>query len=407
MKKNAVVGQSGGPTAVINASLYGTVYEALNREDEIGTVYGMINGIEGFLNDQVMDMAPLEESKELELIRTTPGSYLGSCRYKLPEDLNDPIYPQLFARFEAYNIGYFFYIGGNDSMDTVSKLSRYAEKISSDIRVIGIPKTIDNDLVETDHTPGFGSAAKYVASTVREIAIDASVYDNKKSVTIVEIMGRHAGWLTAASALSRKFEHDNPVLIYLPETDFDQDAFIEKVRTSLETTPNLVVCISEGIHDNTGTFICEYSNDVGTDTFGHKMLTGSGKYLENLVKERLGVKVRSVELNVCQRCSSSMLSKTDQKEAIASGAYGVKAALNGASGKMVAFERLDGDDYQIDYVLKDVNVICNQEKCVPVTWITADGSDVTEDFIRYARPLIQGEVTVPTEDGVPKFAYRK
>ena len=407
MKKNAVVGQSGGPTAVINASLYGTVYEALNREDEIGTVYGMINGIEGFLNDQVMDMAPLEESKELELIRTTPGSYLGSCRYKLPEDLNDPVYPQLFARFEAYNIGYFFYIGGNDSMDTVSKLSRYAEKISSDIRVIGIPKTIDNDLVETDHTPGFGSAAKYVASTVREIAIDASVYDNKKSVTIVEIMGRHAGWLTAASALARKFEHDNPVLIYLPETDFDQDAFIEKVRTSLETTPNLVVCISEGIHDNTGTFICEYSNDVGTDTFGHKMLTGSGKYLENLVKERLGVKVRSVELNVCQRCSSSMLSRTDQKEAIASGAYGVKAALNGASGKMVAFERLDGDDYQIDYVLKDVNVICNQEKCVPATWITADGSDVTEDFIRYARPLIQGEVTVPTEDGVPKFAYRK
>lgn len=407
MKKNAVVGQSGGPTAVINASLYGTVYEALNREDEIGTVYGMINGIEGFLNDQVMDMAPLEESKELELIRTTPGSYLGSCRYKLPEDLNDPVYPQLFARFEAYNIGYFFYIGGNDSMDTVSKLSRYAEKISSDIRVIGIPKTIDNDLVETDHTPGFGSAAKYVASTVREIAIDASVYDNKKSVTSVEIMGRHAGWLTAASALARKFEHDNPVLIYLPETDFDQDAFIEKVRTSLETTPNLVVCISEGIHDNTGTFICEYSNDVGTDTFGHKMLTGSGKYLENLVKERLGVKVRSVELNVCQRCSSSMLSKTDQKEAIASGAYGVKAALNGASGKMVAFERLDGDDYQIDYVLKDVNVICNQEKCVPATWITADGSDVTEDFIRYARPLIQGEVTVPTEDGVPKFAYRK
>lgn len=407
MKKNAVVGQSGGPTAVINASLYGTVYEALNREDEIGTVYGMINGIEGFLNDQVMDMAPLEESKELELIRTTPGSYLGSCRYKLPEDLNDPVYPQLFARFEAYNIGYFFYIGGNDSMDTVSKLSRYAEKISSDIRVIGIPKTIDNDLVETDHTPGFGSAAKYVASTVREIAIDASVYDNKKSVTIVEIMGRHAGWLTAASALARKFEHDNPVLIYLPETDFDQDAFIEKVRTSLETTPNLVVCISEGIHDNTGTFICEYSNDVGTDTFGHKMLTGSGKYLENLVKERLGVKVRSVELNVCQRCSSSMLSKIDQKEAIASGAYGVKAALNGASGKMVAFERLDGDDYQIDYVLKDVNVICNQEKCVPAAWITADGSDVTEDFIRYARPLIQGEVTVPTEDGVPKFAYRK
>ena len=225
VKKNAVVGQSGGPTAVINASLYGTVYEALNREDEIGTVYGMINGIEGFLNDQVMDMAPLEESKELELIRTTPGSYLGSCRYKLPEDLNDPVYPQLFARFEAYNIGYFFYIGGNDSMDTVSKLSRYAEKISSDIRVIGIPKTIDNDLVETDHTPDLEVPQNTSLLLCGRLLSTHPFMTTKKSVTIVEIMGRHAGWLTAASALARKFEHDNPVLIYLPETDFDQDAF--------------------------------------------------------------------------------------------------------------------------------------------------------------------------------------
>ena len=407
MKKNAVVGQSGGPTAVINASLYGTVYEALNREDEIGTVYGMINGIEGFLNDQVMDMAPLEESKELELIRTPPGSYLGSCRYKLPEDLNDPVYPQLFARFEAYNIGYFFYIGGNDSMDTVSKLSRYAEKISSNIRVIGIPKTIDNDLVETDHTPGFGSAAKYVASTVREIAVDASVYDNKKSVTIVEIMGRHAGWLTAASALARKFEHDNPVLIYLPETDFDQDAFIEKVRTSLETTPNLVVCISEGIHDNTGTFICEYSNDVGTDTFGHKMLTGSGKYLENLVKERIGVKVRSIELNVCQRCSSEYLSATDLNESENAGIVGVQAALKGETGKMITFIRNGDLPYELSYETADVNEICNMEKAVPSDWITEDGCDVTETFIQYARPLIQGKVVVSEENGLPLFAYRK
>ena len=406
MKKNVLVGQSGGPTAVINASLYGVITESIRHGEQIGTVYGMENGIEGFLADHVLDLSETLSKEELEILKLTPAAYLGSCRFKLPEDLSSEVYPTLFRKFEALNIGYFFYIGGNDSMDTVSKLSRYAAGINSPIRVIGIPKTIDNDLVMTDHTPGFGSAAKYVASMVREIVLDATVYQ-QKSVTIVELMGRHAGWLTAASALARKFEHDNPVLIYLPETDFDQDAFIEKVRTSLETTPNLVVCISEGIHDNTGTFICEYSNDVGTDTFGHKMLTGSGKYLENLVKERLGVKVRSVELNVCQRCSSSMLSKTDQKEAIASGAYGVKAALNGASGKMVAFERLDGDDYQIDYVLKDVNVICNQEKCVPATWITADGSDVTEDFIRYARPLIQGEVTVPTEDGVPKFAYRK
>ena len=412
MKKNAIVGQSGGPTAVINASLYGVIYEALNREDVFGNVYGMINGIEGFLHDQLMDMKPLDASGELELIKTTPGSYLGSCRYKLPEDLNDAVYPELFEKFEKYNIGYFFYIGGNDSMDTVSKLSRYAASINSDIRFMGLPKTIDNDLVLTDHTPGFGSAAKYVASTVREIAIDASVYDNKQSVTIVEIMGRHAGWLTAASALARKFENDNPVLIYLPEVAFDQDAFIEKIKSSLETTSNLVVCISEGIHTADGTFICELGSEVGVDTFGHKMLTGSGKYLENLVKERLGVKVRSVELNVSQRCSSAMLSKADQKEAIASGSFGVTAAIKGETGKMVAFKRqspltLDAD-YVLNYATEDVNEICNKEKTVPLEWISEDGSDVTEAFLAYARPLVRGNVLVPTdEDDLPKFAYRK
>ena len=412
MKKNAIVGQSGGPTAVINASLYGVIYEALNREDVFGNVYGMINGIEGFLHDQLMDMKPLDVSGELELIKTTPGSYLGSCRYKLPEDLNDAVYPELFKKFEKYNIGYFFYIGGNDSMDTVSKLSRYAASVNSDIRFMGLPKTIDNDLVLTDHTPGFGSAAKYVASTVREIAIDASVYDNKQSVTIVEIMGRHAGWLTAASALARKFENDNPVLIYLPEVAFDQDAFIEKIKSSLETTSNLVVCISEGIHTADGTFICELGSEVGVDTFGHKMLTGSGKYLENLVKERLGVKVRSVELNVSQRCSSAMLSKADQKEAIASGSFGVTAAIKGETGKMVAFKRqspltLDAD-YVLNYATEDVNEICNKEKTVPLEWISEDGSDVTEAFLAYARPLVRGNVSVPTdEDDLPKFAYRK
>ena len=412
MKKNAIVGQSGGPTAVINASLYGVVYEALNREDIFGNVYGMINGIEGFLHDQLMDMKPLDTSGELELIKTTPGSYLGSCRYKLPEDLSDTVYPKLFEKFEKYNIGYFFYIGGNDSMDTVSKLSRYAASINSDIRFMGLPKTIDNDLVLTDHTPGFGSAAKYVASTVREIAIDASVYDNKQSVTIVEIMGRHAGWLTAASALARKFKNDNPVLIYLPEVAFDQDAFIEKIKSSLETTSNLVVCISEGIHTADGTFICELGSEVGVDTFGHKMLTGSGKYLENLVKERLGVKVRSVELNVSQRCSSTMLSKTDQKEAIASGSFGVTAAIKGETGKMVAFKRqspltLDAD-YVLNYATEDVNEICNKEKTVPLEWISEDGSDITEAFLAYARPLVRGNVLVPTdEDDLPKFAYRK
>ena len=407
MKKNVIVGQSGGPTAVINASLYGVVQEALDRPDVCGTVYGMINGIEGFLNDRIMDMEPLKQSGDLELIRTTPGSYLGSCRYKLPENLEDEVYPRLFEKLKQYGIGYFFYIGGNDSMDTVSKLSRYAQKTGSDIRFIGIPKTIDNDLVRTDHTPGFGSAAKYVASTVREIAVDASVYDNKKSVTIVEIMGRHAGWLTAASVLARKFEGDNPVLIYLPEMAFDPDKFISDVNEALEKVQNLVVCISEGINDGKGTFICELASDVGVDTFGHKMLTGSGKYLENLVKEKIGVKVRSVELNVSQRCSSAMLSGTDQKEAIASGAYGVKCAIEGATGKMIGFSRLPGEDYRIDYTMEDVDQICNQEKTVPLEWITENGSDIGEGFIEYARPLIQGEVKVPMEDGLPKFAYRK
>lgn len=405
--KNMIVGQSGGPTAVINGSLYGVVSEGFKHPESIEHVYGMINGIEGFLSNQIMDMHPLLKNGDLELIRTTPGSYLGSCRYKLPEDLNNPVYPELFQKFEDYNIGYFFYIGGNDSMDTVSKLSRYAAKIQSPIRVIGVPKTIDNDLVETDHTPGFGSAAKFVATTVREIAIDASVYDNKKSVTIVEIMGRHAGWLTAASALARKFEGDNPVLIYLPEVAFNQEDFLEKVKKALETTPNLVVCVSEGINDGNGTFICEFASDVGVDTFGHKMLTGSGKYLENLIKEKLGIKVRSVELNVSQRCSSSCLSKTDLDEADHSGAFAVNAALNGETGKMISFVRTNTSPYELSFSTADVNIICNQEKAVPLSWITKDASDVTDEFIRYAAPLIQGSVDVPTENGLPLFAFRK
>ena len=392
---------------MINGSLYGVVSEGFKHPESIEHVYGMINGIEGFLSNQIMDMHPLLKNGDLELIRTTPGSYLGSCRYKLPEDLNDPVYPELFQKFEDYNIGYFFYIGGNDSMDTVSKLSRYAAKIQSPIRVIGVPKTIDNDLVETDHTPGFGSAAKFVATTVREIAIDASVYDNKNSVTIVEIMGRHAGWLTAASALARKFEGDNPVLIYLPEVAFNQEEFLEKVKKALETTPNLVVCVSEGINDGNGTFICEFASDVGVDTFGHKMLTGSGKYLENLIKEKLGVKVRSVELNVSQRCSSSCLSKTDLDEADHSGAFAVNAALNGETGKMISFVRTNTSPYELSFSTADVNIICNQEKAVPLSWITKDGSDVTDEFIRYAAPLIQGSVDVPTENGLPLFAFRK
>lgn len=408
-KKNMIVGQSGGPTAVINSSLYGVVSEGLRHPEQIQHIYGMVNGIEGFLAGTVLDFATALPGSSLEKLKTTPGAYLGSCRYKLPESLEDPVYPRLFQKFREMNIGWFFYIGGNDSMDTVSKLSRYAAQTGSDIRIIGEPKTIDNDLVHTDHTPGFGSAARYVASTVREITIDANVYE-KKSVTIVEIMGRHAGWLTAASALARKYKGDNPLLIYLPETTFDQEAFLKAVEKSFEKNCNVIVCVSEGIHDAEGTFICEYDSSVGTDTFGHKMLAGCGKYLENLVRSRLGVKARSVELNVSQRCSVSMMSATDQMEAVTAGNFGVQAALNGETGKMVSFLRETGTDgsYSMKCSLEDVNAICNEEKTVPADWITADGSDVTQDFLDYAAPLIQGTVEIPLgTDGLPDFVYRK
>ncbi len=408
-KKNLIVGQSGGPTAVINSSLYGVVSEGIAHSDEIGEVYGMVNGIEGFLEDRILNFREALPGEQLDYLTHTPGAYLGSCRYKLPESLEDPVYPLLFEKFEEMNIGWFFYIGGNDSMDTVSKLSRYAAQTGSSIRVIGEPKTIDNDLVHTDHTPGYGSAAKYVASTVREITLDASVYE-KKSVTIIEIMGRHAGWLTAASALARKYKGDNPFFIYLPESAFDTEKFLKDVESAFEKNCNVVVCVSEGIHDADGTFICEYDSSVGTDTFGHKMLAGCGKYLENLVRDRLGVKARSVELNVSQRCSASLISAADQKEAVSAGRFGVQAALNGETGKMVSFVRRQAEDgsYQMECGLEDVNLICNEEKEVPAEWITENGSDVSDEFIKYVTPLVQGSVNVPLgEDGLPVFVYRK
>ncbi|HJB87670.1 MAG TPA: 6-phosphofructokinase [Candidatus Dorea faecigallinarum] len=408
-KMNLIVGQSGGPTAVINSSLYGVVSEGLAHSDEIGEVYGMVNGIEGFLEDRILNFREALPGDKLEYLKHTPGAYLGSCRYKLPESLEDPVYPLLFEKFEKLNIGWFFYIGGNDSMDTVSKLSRYAAKINSPVRVIGEPKTIDNDLVNTDHTPGYGSAAKYVASTIREIVLDASVYE-KKSVTIVEIMGRHAGWLTAAGVLARKYEGDNPRYIYLPESDFDTENFLKDIEKALEKDCCVVVCVSEGIHDADGTFICEYDSSVGTDTFGHKMLAGCGKYLENLVRERLGVKARSVELNVSQRCSASLISAADQKEAVAAGRFGVQAALDGVTGKMVSFIRRTEADgtVRIECGLEDVNAICNEEKTVPADWIINNGSDVSEKFLQYVLPLVQGRVEVPLgEDGLPVFVYRK
>lgn len=408
-KKNLIVGQSGGPTAVINSSLYGVVSEGIAHSDEIGEVYGMVNGIEGFLEDRILNFREALPGEQLDYLKHTPGAYLGSCRYKLPESLEDPVYPLLFQKFGEMNIGWFFYIGGNDSMDTVSKLSRYAAKTGSSIRVIGEPKTIDNDLVHTDHTPGYGSAAKYVASTVREITLDASVYE-KKSVTVIEIMGRHAGWLTAASALARKYKGDNPFFIYLPESAFDTEKFLKDVESAFEKNCNVVVCVSEGIHDADGTFICEYDSSVGTDTFGHKMLAGCGKYLENLVRDRLGVKARSVELNVSQRCSASLISAADQKEAVSAGRFGIQAALNGETGKMVSFVRRQAEDgsYQMECGLEDVNLICNEEKEVPAEWITENGSDVSDEFIKYVTPLVQGSVNVPLgEDGLPVFVYRK
>ena len=407
MKKNLIVGQSGGPTAVINGSLYGAVSEALFSKDSIDKVYGMCNGIEGFLKGNVIDMAPLKEDGTLDIIKTTPAAYLGSCRYKLPEDSMDPVYDELFAKMEEYNIGYFMYIGGNDSMDTVSKLSAQAARRGSDIRFMGLPKTIDNDLVCTDHTPGFGSAAKFVAEALREITIDACVYGTTKSVTVVEIMGRHAGWLTAASVLARCEGNPEPSLIYLPERDFDVEDFLTRVSGCLEKKNNIVVAISEGIHDKNGTFICEYSQgDVGIDQFGHKSLSGSGKFLENLIKERLGVKVRSVELNVLQRCASSMLSASDLSEAIESGRVAVRTALKGGTGKMIGFKRCDNNGYYVEYVPVDVHEVCNKEKKVPDNMISEDGADITEAFVDYALPLIQGEVALPRKNSLPLFAIR-
>ena len=406
MKKNIIVGQSGGPTAVINASLCGVIREGKCHPEQIGTVYGMINGIEGFLAGKYMDLSSGLSEEELELLKMTPAAFLGSCRFKLPEALSSEFYPTLFNKFEELNIGYFFYIGGNDSMDTVSKLSRYTNGIGSDIRFIGIPKTIDNDLVGTDHTPGFGSAAKYVASTVREITLDASVYQ-QKSVTIVELMGRHAGWLTASSVLARKHGEDNPLLIYLPESPFEFEQFSADLKNAFEKSQTVVVCVSEGIADSAGHFICEYSNEAKLDTFGHKMLTGCGEILENYIRNQFGVKVRSVELNVSQRCSGMIVSGQDMKEAEEAGAFGVRSALDGVNGMMVAFKRACEEPYLMECFLADVNEICNKEKTFPAEWITKGGTDIGPEFLSYVLPLIKGEAERKMENGLPLYLYRE
>ena len=403
---NIAVGQSGGPTTVINASLYGVIKEACDNNDKIDKIYGMINGIEGFIEGKVIDIIGKVLEEEIELLKHTPAAYLGSCRYKLPESMEDSIYRIIFEKFDKLNIKYFIYIGGNDSMDTVHKLSVYAKMTNSPVRIIGVPKTIDNDLTKTDHSPGYGSAAKYVATTVRDIVMDANVYDTH-SVTIIELMGRHAGWITAASVLARKYKGDNPVLIYLPEVAFDVKKFVQRVKLELNKKHNVIVCVSEGIKDSEGKFICEYSSEAGVDTFGHKMLTGCGKYLENVIKEELGVKVRSVELNVNQRCKAALASMTDIEEAIMAGRNGVKAGLNGETGKMIAMKREDTEEYSIVYETVDCSEVCNQEKVVPREWISEDGTDILQGFIDYVLPLIQGESLTPIENGLPKYCYRK
>ena len=401
MKKNLIVGQSGGPTAVINGSLYGVVTEAMRHTEEIDEIYGIINGIQGFLTGHMMDIRSLIETNELSLLRTTPRSYLGSCRYKLPEDLNDPVYPLLFNKFTSHGIGYFFYIGGNDSMDTIKKLSDYALLIGSDIKFMGVPKTIDNDLAVTDHTPGFGSAAKFIAATMKEIIRDGLVYDYP-TVTIVEIMGRNAGWLTAASALARGEDCEGVDLIYLPEKVFDIDHFLERVKEIASKGRSMVIAVSEGIKVMDGRYVFELSEHVEfVDAFGHKQLAGSAKFLANKVGSELGIKTRAIELSTLQRCAAHMTSRTDITEAFNVGGAIVKAAFEGETGKVVVLKRVSDDPYMCITETHDVHQIANIEKKVPLEWITEDDF-VTEDLIHYIRPLIQAELSPIMVDGLPR-----
>lgn len=400
--KNCIVAQSGGPTVAINASLAGVVAGVL-ASDEFDTCYGSLNGITGIWNNSFLNLTEQAANEGfIEQLKLSPAMYLGSCRHKLPDVEKDPeIYKTIFARFDEMNIKAFFYIGGNDSMDTVLKLSDYAKKINYDISIIGVPKTIDNDLCITDHTPGFGSAAKYIATSVLEIAHDTSIYP-VKSVTIVEIMGRDAGWLTAASALARNSYNSVPDLIYLPETDFDEDSFIEDVKAKLEEKDSLVIAISEGIHDKDGNYIT--ATEAAADTFGHAQLSGAGKALELMIADRIGVKVRSVEVNILQRCAAHLLSKTDINESFAQGEYGVKLAEQHITGSMVCIKRESNTPYTISYTYANIAEIANEAKSVPREWINEAGNDVTQELIDYIYPLIQGECPVEYKDGLPVYA---
>ena len=404
MSKNILVGQSGGPTAVINASLYGIIKEAAAHCDKVGHVYGMINGIEGFLSGHVMDLSAELSDEDLELLRLTPAAYLGSCRYKLPENLDASVYTLLFEKFEQLNIGAVFYIGGNDSMDTADKLSRWAANNHKDISFIGVPKTIDNDLALTDHTPGFGSAAKYIAASTKEVIRDAEGLTYKKNmITIMEIMGRNAGWLPGATALSKSEDREGPDLIYLPEVPFDMEKVLAKVKDLLKKKSSVVIAVSEGIKLADGRYVCELGS-VGdyVDAFGHKQLQGTATYLANFLAAECGCKTRAVELSTLQRSASHMASRVDIDEAMMVGGAAVKAADEGDTGKMVVIDRVSDDPYMAATGIYDVHRIANEEKLVPRSWMNKDANNVTKDFIDYIKPLIQGDYQPIMVNGVPR-----
>ena len=400
-KTNAIVGQSGGPTAAINATLAGVINGALANKDSIGTLYGMTNGIKGFLREDIINLSDIfADSNNIGLLCQTPSAYLGSCRFKLTEDED---IKKVFQLFEKYNIGYFFYIGGNDSMDTVMKLSN--SPYNNGVKIIGVPKTIDNDLAVTDHCPGYGSSAKYIATVVSEVTRDTYCYDTP-SVTILEIMGRNAGWLTAAAALARVNGSHSPDLIYLPERAFDTDKFLADISDKLNDVKNVVVAISEGIKDKNGEYIAASDLLLKEDQFGHSQLGGAGKALETLIANKLKVKVRSIELNTPQRCASHIASKADIDESLAIGSAAVTSALNGETGKMMIYTRISDNPYRYTIECADINNTANAEKTVHDCYISPDGNYVTEAFIDYALPLIQGELDVEYQNGLPKHICR-
>ncbi len=406
LKGAAIFGQSGGPTSVINASAAGVIQEAL-KQDCITAVYGAAHGIKGILDEKFYDMSK-EDQYELDLLKTTPSSALGSVRYKLKKAEEDETdYKRLLEVFKKYNIRYFFYNGGNDSMDTCNKVSKYMQKVGYECRVMGVPKTIDNDLFGTDHCPGYASAAKYIATSTMEVYQDARVYD-KGMITILEVMGRNAGWLTAATALAA-YKGAGPDLIYLPEVDFDMESFLEKAAEIYKKNGNCIVAVSEGIKDKNGKYISEYGSDMAQskDSFGHSQLGGLASTLANFAKEKTGAKVRGIEFSLLQRCASHCGSLTDVNESYLSGQMAVKYAVEGKTDYMVAFERAEGAEYKCNIKLINLTDVANTEKKIPAEWIINDGTGLSEEYIKYALPLIQGESKPPMENGLPRFAKLK